>query len=126
MRIGDNIWYCHRIDKQNAEIEEFEEPIKDTLRMPSVISPIGITVQPKNGFTDRLAEGETTQSTQRVILQPYSYWNGKFKIGDLFYIDGVKPSADEDYYGQNANYMVENVALQNLAIELSLKKIIYK
>lgn len=126
MRNGDNIWYCHRVTKENAEIEEFDAPIKDTLRMPNIVSSIGITVQPKNGFTDRLAEGETTQSTQRVILQPYTYWDGKFKIGDLFYIDGAEPSANEDYYGQNANYMVENVAKQNLAIELSLKKIIDK
>lgn len=126
MRIGSKIWYCHRITERNAEIETFDKPIEETLRMPSVFNSVSITVQPKNGFTDRLSEGETTQSGQRVILRPYSYWYGKFNIGDVFYLDGAKPSEDEEYYGQNANYTVENVANQNLAIELLLKKTIEK
>lgn len=126
MRIGSKIWYCHRITERNAEVETFEKPIQETLRMPNVFNRVSITIQPKNGFTDRLSEGETTQSGQRVILRPYDYWYGKFNVGDLFYLDGAKPNEDEEYYGQDANYMVENVANQNLAIELSLKRIIDK
>ena len=126
MRIGSKIWYCHRIAEQNAEVETFEKPIEETLRMQNVFNRISITIMPKNGFTDRLSEGETTQSGQRVILRPSDYWEGKFKVGDLFYLDGAKPNKDEEYYGQDANYMVENVANQNLVIELSLKRIIDK
>lgn len=126
MRLGSKIWYCHRIYEENAEIETFDKPIEETLRMPNVFSRVSITIMPKNGFTDRLPEGETSQGGQRVILQPYKYWNGKFNVGDLFYLDGAKPNGEEEYYGQDANYMVENVALQNEIIELSLKRIIDK
>ena len=124
MKLGDKIWYCSRIDKDNAEYDEYDNPVEEFLRLPNFINRTSITVQPKNGFTDRLAEGETNEKTQRVILQPYSYWKGKFKVGDLFYLEGAEPSQDESYNGQNANYIVENVAYQNLAIELSLKKIV--
>ena len=126
MKLGSKMWYCHRITERNAEVETFEKPIKETWRLPSVFDRVSITIMPKNGFTDRLPEGETSQGGQRVILRPYNYWYGKFKEGDLFYLDGAKPSENEEYYGQDANYMVENVAGQNEIIELSLKRIIDK
>ena len=53
MKLGTTIWYCHRTRKRNAEGEMFEKPIKDTLRMPSVFNNVSITIQPRNGFTDR-------------------------------------------------------------------------
>lgn len=122
MRNGEKIWHCKRLSEENAEVSVWDKPHEHILRMPSAFSPIGITVQPKNGFTDRFQYGETTNSDQRVILTPYVYWQGKFQVGDLFYVDGQKPTAEEEYYGQNANYQVEFVALQNEAIELSLKQ----
>lgn len=126
MKLGTTIWYCHRIKKRNAEYESFDKPIKEILRMPSVFNRVSITIQPRNGFTDRPSEGETNQAGERVILQPYDYWNGKFNVGDVFYLYDAKPSDNEEYYGEYANYMVENVGNQNLAIELLLKKIIEK
>ena len=126
MKLGTNIWYCHRIKKRNAEYETFDKPIKETLRMPSIFNKTSITIQPMNGFTDRLNEGETNQAGERVILQPYEYWDGKFNVGDVFYLYEAKPNSDEEYFGQDANYMVENFGNQNLAIELLLKKIIEK
>ena len=39
--------------------------------------PGDVTVQPKNGFTDRLSSGETTSKDQRIILTPYTYWHNK-------------------------------------------------
>lgn len=126
MRNGEKIWYCSRTGDDNAEVDTFAEPVMEIVRMPSVFNPISITVQPKNGFTDRLPYGETTNKDQRIILTPYTYWHKKFKEGDVFYLDGQKPSEDEEYFGQNANYQVELVANQNEAIELSVKKIIDK
>lgn len=126
MKNGEIIWYCLRTSADNAETDTYAEPIKEVVRMPSVFSPIGITVQPKNGFTDRMAYGETTSKDQRIILTPYEFWHGKFREGDLFYLDGQRPEKDEEYYGQNANYFVDSVANQNKAIELSVKKIIDK
>ena len=126
MKMGEKIWWCKRTSPDNAEVDTYDKPEEFTLKLPNYISPISITVQPKNGFTDRLAYGETTSKDQRIILTPYDYWYGKFKEGDLFYLDGEKPNEDEEYYGQNANYEVEFVGNQNEAIELSVKKIIDK
>ena len=126
MSENEEIWYCLRIVNENAEIDEYEEAKKLTIRMPRLFQPIGITVQPKNGFTDRLNSGETTSKDQRIVLTPYSYWHNKFKEGDLFYLCGASPSDDELYNGENANYMVDVVLEGNKAIELSAKKIIKK
>ena len=93
------------------------------MRNPTPFSPLGITCQPRNGFTDYFEYGETTNSDQRIICQPYAYWVYKFNKGDIFYLDGAKPTSDEEYNGQNANYYVEFVGKQNEAIVLSLKQI---
>lgn len=126
MRNGEKIWYCMRTSRDDAEVNTYMKPIEETVRMANIFNPVSITVQPKNGFTDRMAYGETTSKDQRIVLTPYTLWHGRFKEGDLFYLDGEKPSSSEEYYGQNANYMVESVANQNEAIELSVKKIINK
>lgn len=126
MRNGEKIWYCLRTSNNNAEVDTYNEPVEETLRFPNVFDPTSIVVQPKNGFTDRLPYGETTNKDQRIILTPYSYWDGKFKEGDLFYLDGAKPMEDDEFNGQSANYFVDSVARQNEAIELSVKKIIEK
>ena len=123
MRNGEKIWACERVYQENKEAPTYNAPQEFTLRVPTVFSPIGITCQPKTGFTDYFDYGETTNSDQRIVLQPYAYWVGKFKKGDVFYLDGAKPSSDEEYYGQNANYYVEFVGKQNEAVVLSLKQI---
>lgn len=126
MRNGEKIWYCLRTSTDDAEVDTYAPPVEETVRMPNVFNPISITVQPKNGFTDRLDSGETTSKDQRIMLYPYIVWDGKFKEGDLFYLDGQKPQKDEEFYGQNANYYVEFVGRQNEAIEVLVKKIINK
>lgn len=126
MRNGEAIWYCVRTSPDNAEIDTYACPKKEYVRMPSVFSPVGITVQPMNGYTDRLASGETTFKDQRIILTPYTLWHGRFKEGDLFYLDGRTPLENESYYGENANYFVDSVNNQNEAIEIIAKKIIDK
>lgn len=123
MRNGEKIWFCERVFQRNDEAPKYKKPEEFTLRSPSAFSPVGITCQPTRGSTEYFEFGETTNSDQRIVLQPYAYWNNKFKKGDIFYIDGEKPTNDEEYYGQNANYYVEFVAKQNEAIVLSLKQI---
>ena len=126
MRNGEKIWYCLRTSDDNAEVDTYAEPVEETVRFSNVFDPVSITVQPKNGFTDRMAYGETTTKDQRIMLTPYQVWHNKFREGDLFYRDGAKPQEDDEFYGQSANYMVESVANQNEGIELSVKKIIDK
>ena len=123
MRNGEKIWFCERVYQENEETPTYKAPIEFTLRFPTAFSPIGITCQPRNGFTDYFEYGETTNSDQRIVLQPYAYWVEKFKEGDVFYLDGTKPKSEEEYYGQNANYYVEFVGKQNEAVVLSLKQI---
>lgn len=123
MRNGEKIWWCKRLYQENEETPTYEKPQEFILRNPTHFSPLGITCQPKNGFTDYFEYGETTNSDQRIICQPYVYWVDKFNKGDIFYLDGAKPTSDEEYYGQNANYYVEFVGKQNEAIVLSLKQI---
>lgn len=123
MRNGEKIWWCKRVYEENEETPTYEKPQEFILRNPTPFSPIGITCQPKTGFTDYFEYGETTNSDQRIVLQPYAYWVEKFKNGDVFYLDGAKPLSDEEYYGQNANYYVEFVGKQEQAVVLSLKQI---
>lgn len=123
MRNGETIWWCKRVSEDNAEAPTYERPQALILKPPTPFSPIGITCQPRNGHTDYLEYGETTNSDQRIICQPYKYWEDKFHKGDKFYIDGAKPSANEDFYGQEANYYAEFVAKQNEVVVISLKQV---
>lgn len=125
MRNGSKVWYCIRTSPHNAEVSTFDEPQEFVLRPYNrSIGGKSMTIQPKNGFTDRMEYGETTSATQRAILQPYLAWYGTFNVGDRFYLDGATPNENDGEYGENANYEVEYVAYQNEVIELSLKKIV--
>ena len=127
MRNGEKIWYCIRTSPDNAEIEIYDKPIEEIVRMPSVFNPIGITVQPAgSGYTERLAYGETVSDYQKIVLTPYQFWHKKFKSGDIFYLDGEYPRKNESFNGEYANYVVDNVDNQNMAIIVSVKKIINK
>ena len=123
MKYGSKLWWCKRINAENEETPQYEKPQEFTTRPHTFMSPIGITVMPKTGYTDYFNYGETTNSDQRIVLTPYDYWYGKFNKGDLFYLDGAMPNAEEEYYGQDANYYVEFVANQNAGLVLSLKQI---
>lgn len=123
MKTGSKIWWCKRLNKDNEETPLYEKPQEFILRPPTPFSPIGITAQPKTGFTDYFDYGETTNSDQRIVLTPYDYWYGKFHEGDLFYLDGAMPNTSEENYGQDANYSVDFVGNQERAIVLSLEQI---
>lgn len=123
MKNGEKIWHYKRINNDNEETPTYEKPIEYVLRSPTAFSPIGITCQPKTGYTDMLAYGETTNTDNRIVLQPYTYWKDMFREGDLFCADGAKPTENEDLFGQDANFYVEFVSKQNEAIVLSLKRI---
>lgn len=123
MKYGSKIWWCKRFYVENEETPHYEKPQEFITRPHTLMSPIGISVMPKNGFTDYLDYGETTNSDQRIVLTPYDYWCGKFSKGDLFYLDGAVPNDNEQTYGQDANYYVEFVANQNVVVVLSLKQI---
>ena len=123
MKWGSKIWWCKRVYVENEETPHYEKPQEFITRPHTLLSHIGITVMPKTGSTDYFDYGETTNSDQRIVLTPYEYWFGKFNEGDLFYLDGAMPNANEETYGQDANYSVEFVGNQNAGIVLSLEQI---
>ena len=126
MRNGEKIWYCTRNNVPNAEVESFTSPKELILRMPTAFSPVSVTVQPLSGFTDIMAYGESASKNQRIVLTPYKKWLGVFNRGDLFYLDGAKPQEDENYPGEYANFVVDDVSNQNESIEIIVKKIMEK
>lgn len=116
MRFGDKVWYCKRLDTPMQDGNEYGEPIEITTR------PMHFTVMDKNGYLDILEFGSEVSKYATAIAQPYGLWKNAFKEGDLFYINGATPNSTEDYNGEKANYIVDSIIFQNLAIKLTLKK----
>lgn len=112
MRVGDSVWYC------TGNNDEFNPPIEIRTRLGH------FTVMGKSGYSDIVEFGDKISSYLTAIAQPYRVWCDVFSEGDLFYCNGAKPSSDEEYYGQNANYVVDNVDYGNERIKLTLKKVV--
>lgn len=115
MRFGRAIYWC-KLLKNPIGIQQFEAPQKIILR------PGFFSVQPASGYSAIQEFGVNISQYQTAICQPSQNWEGKFSVGDVFYIEGATPDAEE-YYGEKANYVVDAVAEQNVAIKLTLKRI---
>lgn len=117
MRVGDSIWYCLRINKDEPKDEPiYGKPIE-------VKTKFGYcTVIDKSGTSDIMQFGEKTSSYATMILQPYKKWKDIFDVNDLLYINGAEPSEDEEWYGERANYRVDNVGYGNLRMNVTLKR----
>lgn len=119
MRVGDSIWYCKRISDENAEISLFELPKEIKTRFHY------LTIQPaRRAYRDLLEYGEHIKDYRIGIAQPYALWDGVFNSGDRVYLDGKRPTNDDmlDESAENANYEVDNVEPQNLAIRITFKR----
>lgn len=118
MRVGDKVWYCKRLKEEADDGERFEAPVE-------IKTALGyFTVMPKSGYYDILEFGEKITQYLTVIAQPYAKWFGVFEIGDLFYCDGKEPTADEEFYGEKANYTVDSVENGNMLVKLTLKRVV--
>lgn len=112
MKIGRSVWYCKRL--KNGEFAKPKE----------IVTRCGFfTVMGKSGYSDIIEFGDQISSYLTAIAQPYERWENEFSSGDLFYCNERKPSDDEEWYGQNANYVVDNVDYGNVRIKLTLKKV---
>ena len=117
MKIDEVIWYCKKLNKPDIDGNDYSKPIE-------IITALhNFTVMGKSGYSDIIEFGENINSYLTAIAQPYEKWVNEFHNGDLFYCNGAYPDEDEDYYGQNANYVVDNVDYGNLRIKLTLKKV---
>lgn len=119
MRIGDNVWYSSRIQKSNATIPTYAKPETITTRpnyftvMPAAAREMGV-----------LQYGEDVNDTW-VVIANYGAFNGKIKVGDLFWVDGEEPitKLEAEYgYGSTANAEVTSMSSVNFTIKIILSR----
>lgn len=79
-------------------------------------------IQNASGYLDVTEYGEEVSKMKKAIIS--MDYNGKFKEGDIAYLDGVTPDGEtENTYGINGNYIIDSVRPQNLAIAIYFKKL---
>lgn len=120
MRVGDSVWHSARIDEENAEISEYEEPTEIRTRFAY------FTVMPatSRGYMAVMQYGEDIERTWTAIAIDRAF-HGKIKEGDLFWLDGEKPIPElEEQYGigSTANAVVKNVSYVNHTISITLTR----
>lgn len=120
MRVGESIWHASRIDNHNAEISEFGLPIEIRTRF----NYFSVMPATSRGYMEVMKYGEDVENTWTAIANA-SAFDGKIKVGDLFWLDGEKPiSALESEYGNGASAtaVVKNVAYVNHTIAITLTR----
>lgn len=120
MRAGKSIWHSKRINDLNAEVGEYEKPTEIVTRFNY------LTVMPavSRGFMEVIKSGETLYDTWTATANGRCF-DGKFKVGDLMWVDGESPieSIEKEYgYGASATAEIRNVAEVNLTIAIRLER----
>lgn len=122
MKVGKSIWHAKRINDLNAEIGEYEKPTEIVTRFNY------LTVMPavSRGFMEVLKSGETLYDTWTATANG-KYFDGKFKAGDLMWVDGEKPPKETEInetfgYKESATAIIKNVAEVNLTIAIRLER----
>ena len=77
---------------------------------------------PTTAYEDIMAYGKDV-SKRYTAYANYRIWGKTFKEGDRFYVDGLKPEANEDY-GESANVVVDGVLYDNHFVKIKLKKLV--
>ena len=120
MKAGKSVWYSNRIEISNATIPSFDTP-KEIITRFNYFSVMPAT---SRGFTEIMKHGEDVNKTWTVIANSNAF-DGMFKEGDVFWVDGHKPipEIEEEYgNGSSANAVVDDVAYVNSIISITLKK----
>lgn len=120
MRVGKSIWHAKRINDLNAEIGEYEKPTEIITRFNY------FTVMPavSRGGVEVLKSGETLYDTWTATANG-RYFDGKFKAGDLMWVDGESPieSIEKEYgNGASATAEIKNVAEVNFSFAIRLER----
>ena len=120
MRVGDTVYHASRIEEANAEVATFERP------KPIRTAFNYFTVMPASsrGFMEVMRYGEDVDSTWTAIAKG-AVFDGKIKVGDLFWLDGEKPDPElETKYGNGATAtaVVKSVSYVNLTIAITLTR----
>ena len=122
MRVGKSVWHSKRINDLNAEIGEYEKPTEIVIRF-AYFSVMPVVAR---GFMEILQSGETLYDTWTATANG-RYFDGKFKEGDLMWLDGDKPPKDEEiteYFGykESATAEIKNVAEVNYTFAIRLER----
>lgn len=122
MKIGKSVWHSPRVDEANSETLSYKEPTEIITRPNYFTVMKAIT----RGFFEVLKYGETAENTWTVIANS-SVFDGKFKVGDLMWVDGESPFSEKNIdlelkygHGCTANAVIKNVAEVNTTISITL------
>ncbi len=122
MRVGESVWHASRIREENATIAKYEKPKEIQTRFNY------FTVMPSTsrGFAEVMKYGEDVDSTWTVIANDRAF-HGKIKVGDLFWLDGDKPSNNceiNEYfdYAESATAVVKSVSYVNITMAITLTR----
>lgn len=102
-------------DDEGNEIKTYNKPQK-----------YYFNIQPLNSYLDviEFAEyGEKVNKTYKAVI-PYKDYIGKFKEGDIAYLEGATPDGEtEATYGMTGNYIISSVRPQNVVIAIYFERI---
>jgi hypothetical protein len=123
MKNGKVVYHCKRTSLPNAEVETFAKPERYILR------PRYLTIQPNTGNVYDSTFGEFKDYTEKGCATPYEFWEDQISEGDRFYLDSIPEGFENNIepdagWGFDANYVVNQVAKQNVAIYFGLKSIV--
>lgn len=122
MRVGRSVWHAKRVNALNAEIGEYEKPTEIITRFNY------FTIMPatSRGIMEIIKSGETLYDTWTAIANS-KYFEGKFNVGDLVWVDGDIPPKEEELselfgYKDSATAIIKNVAYVNQSISITLER----
>lgn len=123
MRNGSVVYLCRRISPPSSDAQEFDKPQKFVLR------PRYLTIQPFTGNIFDNTFGEFRDYTEKGCAVPYEFWENKISEGDRFYINTIPQGYEtgeqpEQGWGYDADYVVNSVSKQNIAIYFAMKSIL--
>lgn len=118
MEFGKVIYYCKAIRDDDGILTGYEEPIEIRLR------PRYFSLMPTSGYSEIVVYGKNIAITYTALALLSTWGEETFKVGDKFYVDGAKPSAEEEEPGDNANAEIDNVRFDNHYIKMIIKKLV--
>lgn len=114
MTFGEKIYYRNKLKKPEGIVEYGEAH-------EIILKPNYFSVMPADGYLAVQEFGINKKKYQTAICQPYKKWKDVFKEGDVFYIEGATPF-DEEFDGEFANFVVDDIGKQNEVVRLTLKR----
>jgi hypothetical protein len=103
-------------DEEGNEITQYDTPKKYVFNIQPFINSAG-------EGAETFAFGELAQRMKVAVITERDKYKDKFKEFHLAYLDGATPE-NETYNGENANYKVHIVAVQNTVIRIFFTKIV--